>query len=875
MKPMRIFNLVVIILLVVAFLPAQQAVQARPATQDIPADALYVPGEVVVTFTDGLPAASYTTQATALAGSVSAAVVRQDKNTALLSFSPDADVTALVNQIAAVSVVKTAQPNYIHRIPEKDSQLRGKQYTPTAFTTTAADGSSIVMSWSELLSLRTVQGNPSYPNESDSAWGWFKVGADIIWGMAASTAQVCLLDSGVDSAHPELTGSISGGYDFVNNDTKANDDNGHGTHLAGIILAKGNNGAGTAIGVTKTKIVPVKVANAQGWGTSYNIAAGIRFCAALSSAKVINLSMGGPTPDPFEYAALQFAVGKGKLIVVAAGNDSKSYVGAKPASFPGGWAIQKVNDPANLPNNIYTNLITVGAARDPSLNTWVDTIKDPDTLDWRTIQPAELFKDCATEFTNYGDWVTLVAPGSNIYSTTPKSYPFYMNFYNDVPASYGVMSGTSQAAAFVAGAASRVWGSYATLTAPQVKTRLVASGRPLTLATDRDDNASFLAGFDNNLGFANPNDNSEPAAYGVPFNPLPGMDPDTIMAPFCWPKTEAAGTFRSPLQDMHATRYLNVAAAMARVAFWATVHDGTSGMPLAAAKVKVTRGTTQVGLTTIPAGLTRSQPDVALLNLAVNAATIYPFNPQDTNFNLLVSKTGYTNGFQNFNVITVTVGGTPNWNNLGKYYTDPYSRVSLMPSTNFQAVVDWTQPDAGPENLDAFLFLPEAVNGNNGATIGPPDSTDGLPSFMGAGTLLDPSKFGGPFSPFAQYQFNGGIQDGTDASGNPVYTDPLEAITIASSATRSTTPFLVPKYTQNKYTFFVHSANAANLSASANPLKVVVRLWAKGNLVAAYKLPGSPFCNGSNEWWQVFTISNTTISAPTASQCGGTGLFPY
>ena len=263
MKPIRLFNLVVIILLVIAFLPAQHAAQARPAAQDIPADALYVPGEVVVTFTEGLPAASYITQARTLAGSLTATVVKQDKNTALLSFNPDADVSALVDQIAAVSVVKTAQPNYIHRIPEKGSQLQGKKYSPAAFETIAADGSAIKLSWSELLSLRTLKGNPAYPNESDSAWGWFKVGADIIWGLSPSTAQICLLDSGVDSAHPDLAGLITGGYDFVNNDTVANDDNGHGTHLAGIILAKGNNGAGTAIGVTAAKIVPVKAANAR------------------------------------------------------------------------------------------------------------------------------------------------------------------------------------------------------------------------------------------------------------------------------------------------------------------------------------------------------------------------------------------------------------------------------------------------------------------------------------------------------------------------------------------------------------------------------------------------------------------------------------
>jgi len=904
MKAMRIFNLVVIILLVMAFLPAQQMAQARPAAQDIPADALYVPGEVVVTFIDGLPAASYTAQATALAGSISAAVVRQDKNTALLSFSPDADVTALVNQIAAVSVVKTAQPNYIHRIPEKDGQLQGKKYTPAAFQTTAANGSSIKLSWSELLSLRTLQGNPAYPNESSSAWGWFKVGADIIWGMTASTAQVCLLDSGVDSAHPDLTGSISTGYDFVNNDSLANDDNGHGTHLAGIILAKGNNGAGTAIGVTRAKIVPVKVANAQGWGTSFNIAAGIRYCAGLSAVKVINLSMGGPTPDPLEYTALKTAVIKKKLIVVAAGNDSKSYVGTSeplPASFPGGWANLKVNvfdttgTLLNIPNDIYTNLITVGAARDPSLNTWVDTVPDPDTLDWRTIQPEELLKDCATEFTNYGDWVTMVAPGSNIYSTTPKSYPFYMNFYNDVPALYGTMSGTSQAAAFVSAAAARVWGTWPTLTALQVKNRLHDSGRLLTPATDRDDNASFLAGFDNNLGFANPNDNSDPAAYGVPYNPLePYNDPDTIMAPFCWPQTEISGTFSSDpdpdsglvLQDMSATRYLNVAAAMARVAFWATVHNGTSGMPMTGAQVKVTRGTTgttQVGLTTIPAGLTRSQPDVALLNLPVTTATTSPFNPLDTTFKLWVSKTSYTNGFQKFNQILVNVGAGPDWSQLGKYYTDPYNRVSLMPSTNFQAVVDWTQPDpedADPQNLDAFLFLPENVNDDNGATIGPPDSNDDphdlhLPSFFGGGTLLLPSKFGGTFSPYAQYQFNGGVQTGTDASGNPVYSDPLEAITISSSATRTTTPFLVPKYnTLGTYTFFVYADDSANLAAST-PLKPVVRLWARGILVNAYTLSDSS-CDGSKDWWQVFTIHNITVSAPSASLCGiSPTVWPY
>ena len=258
------------------------------------------------------------------------------------------------------------------------------------------------------------------------------------------------------------------------------------------------------------------------------------------------------------FNVLNTVIGKGKLVVVAAGNDSKSYVQSGsnwiPASFPGGWAIQNVfkngvyhASVTGSDNTIYSGLISVAAGRDPALQTWVDTEVTGEDL--RSIQPDELHANCATEFSNYGNWVTLVAPGGNIYSTTPKSYPFYMNYQFGVPATYGVMSGTSQAAAYVSGAASRVWGVYSTMNKVQVKQRLVDSGTTLGdvdtlnfngLVTDRGNSITL----DENIGFTNESDYTE--KYGTPFDPE-GGEPAYVMAPFCWPVTEGTAPFAAPL----------------------------------------------------------------------------------------------------------------------------------------------------------------------------------------------------------------------------------------------------------------------------------------------------------------------------------------
>jgi subtilisin family serine protease len=82
----------------------------------------------------------------------------------------------------------------------------------------------------------------TYPNDPSAldpiaGWGWLFISSDVVWP-DKKAAEVAVIDSGVDTQHPDLAGLVKGGYDFVNGDGIANDDNGHGTHVAGIIAGE-------------------------------------------------------------------------------------------------------------------------------------------------------------------------------------------------------------------------------------------------------------------------------------------------------------------------------------------------------------------------------------------------------------------------------------------------------------------------------------------------------------------------------------------------------------------------------------------------------------------------------------------------------------
>jgi len=120
---------------------------------------------------------------------------------------------------------------------------------------------------------------------------------------------------------PDLANtSFIAGYDFVNNDTHPNDDEGHGTHVAGTVAQSTNNNIGVAGVAFNVSIMPLKVLDATGSGTYSDVADGIYF-AADNGAAVINLSLGGTSPSTTLENAVAYAYNKGVTIVCAAGNE--------------------------------------------------------------------------------------------------------------------------------------------------------------------------------------------------------------------------------------------------------------------------------------------------------------------------------------------------------------------------------------------------------------------------------------------------------------------------------------------------------------------------------------------------------------------------
>ncbi len=151
-------------------------------------------------------------------------------------------------------------------------------------------------------------------------WGVQRIGAPQIWELSSGCGvTVAVIDTGVELTHTDLAANIVSGYDFVNDDSSANDDNGHGTHVAGIISSI-NNGAGT-VGVAHcSKIMPLKVLNADGYGYVSDVASAVYY-AADNGANIINMSLGTTSDSDVLRSAVDYASRRGVLIISAAGNN--------------------------------------------------------------------------------------------------------------------------------------------------------------------------------------------------------------------------------------------------------------------------------------------------------------------------------------------------------------------------------------------------------------------------------------------------------------------------------------------------------------------------------------------------------------------------
>ncbi len=159
-------------------------------------------------------------------------------------------------------------------------------------------------------------------------WNMERVGATRAWDFATGRGvTVAVVDTGIacENYGPFMKGTdladteCVGGWNFVTSNEHANDDQGHGTHVAGTIAQSTNNGLGAAGIAFHARLMPVKVLNENGFGTTADVADGIRW-AADHGAHVINLSLGGPRNSRVLQKAIDFAIAKGSIVVAAAGN---------------------------------------------------------------------------------------------------------------------------------------------------------------------------------------------------------------------------------------------------------------------------------------------------------------------------------------------------------------------------------------------------------------------------------------------------------------------------------------------------------------------------------------------------------------------------
>src|SRR5919107_4262027 len=158
-------------------------------------------------------------------------------------------------------------------------------------------------------------------------WNLDLIESDAAHATATGTgAKIAVVDTGVAAGHPDLAGQILPGHDFVQNDGTPQDGNGHGTHVSGIALAVEGNGVGVSSVAPGAKLLPVRVLDDAGGGTSEDVAAGIDW-ARTHGAHVINLSLGSDVPiigaaggDDID-AAIRRAIAAGIVVVAASGNN--------------------------------------------------------------------------------------------------------------------------------------------------------------------------------------------------------------------------------------------------------------------------------------------------------------------------------------------------------------------------------------------------------------------------------------------------------------------------------------------------------------------------------------------------------------------------
>jgi thermitase len=250
-------------------------------------------------------------------------------------------------------------------------------------------------------------GTPNDPSFSQQ-WHLSQIQAPLAWDTTVGSASVpiAMIDSGVDSTHPDLAGKVMPGWSFLTGTTNTSDVQGHGTATAGTVGAATNNSMGVS-GVTwLNPIMPLVVLNSSDFALYSDIASAINY-AANHNVRIINISISGTSSSSTIQSAVDYAWNKGSIIFAGAGNNSSSALGYPAAC---------------------NHVVAVSAT------------ESNDTL---------------SSFSSYGSWISLSAPGNNILTLSNGG-------------GYSTWYGTSFASPIAAGVAALMLSANSNLSADQV-----------------------------------------------------------------------------------------------------------------------------------------------------------------------------------------------------------------------------------------------------------------------------------------------------------------------------------------------------------------------------------------------------------------------
>ncbi len=342
-------------------------------------------------------------------------------------------VKEYMKQLSNDPTIDYVEPNYIRKVAMleenyvADQKKELKQYIDD----------NISKSFNPLKIFKSNLNDPDLKLQ----YGIKNINAENAWSVTRGDESiiVAVVDTGVDLNHPDLEANLVKGYTTVKGTTSANDDNGHGTHVSGVIGAIANNGIGVAGLSSKCKIMPIKVLSAKGDGNDSDIAEGIVW-AIDHGAKVINLSLGGGGAGRTLENAILYAYNSNAIVIAAMGNN-----GANVKNYPAA----------------YKNVVAVGASD---------------------------AKNKIAPFSNYGEWISVTAPGLKIHSTLP-TYKVELSRYNLTP-NYGILSGTSMAVPYVSALAGLILSKNKNLSRSEVRKRI-----------EQNTNDIDKKGFDDSSGF--------------------------------------------------------------------------------------------------------------------------------------------------------------------------------------------------------------------------------------------------------------------------------------------------------------------------------------------------------------------------------------